>query len=543
VSTVALITGGLALAGAGAASAGPAGSVHGAVVKQDVRHSHKAKKHHHKKTHHAKKTHHVKKHSTDPVVTNPPCNTTVGPDTTVTYTNNRTCSTSSVLNVNGANVTVNVGHHALYGNGTNNNAINGENAPNLTVENGTISGFRGNGISVESDTIGLTVQGLKLTSLYDGIYAPDSQLTTVANNNITNDRYGIVVPLTVESMFTNNTMNNISAVGLFLVGGHLGMNQVTGNTFVGSEEDSVLGWQENDVFTGNTLPSSGIGAVFLGLDGTSTVANNTANNNAVGYLVGDSGNDAPSPPDDPLVLSNNTADYNAIGFLDGTDSIPSLIQGDVTTLTEIIDGLAGIQFDPTSAHPFVTDTYSANTAYGNFIAGFDLTQAATKVTGNTITVLQGFLSTSPTGLAGAVGIWGNKDTFSDIYNNTISGSGLNGAGILTDVSLLDQVYGNVVSLDGVNADGILVDPGCVNIWILSNTLNNNGNDGLYILNGVGGLITVSDNTANNNGGYGFQLESSALQTLVQGTGNTGSGDQHGTFDPNAILAGLNLPSI
>ena len=531
VSTVALISGGLALAGAGVATAGVNGSIHGGA----------AAKYHAKKVTKPKKTTPPK--TGDPTVTNPPCNYTAGPDTTVEYTANRTCSTSSVVNVDGADVTINLEHHALYGNGTHNNAINGTMAPNLTVENGTISGFADNAINVADNTIGLTVTGLKLTHVADGVDAPDSQLTTVTGNNITNDKYGIVAPCTVESVFTNNTVNNISAIGLFLVGGHLGMNQVTGNTFEGSEEDAVLGWQEDDLFTGNTLPSSGIGAVFLGLDGTSTVTGNTASDNAVGYLVGASGNNAPSPPDDPLVLSGNAADYNAIGYLDGTDSIPDLIAGDITTLTELINGLSGIQFNPTDVHPFVTDTYSDNIAYGNFIAGFDLTQAATKVTGNTITVLQGFLSDSPTGLAGAVGVWGNSDTFSDIFGNTITGSGLNGAGILTDGSLLDQVYSNTVGLDGVNADGILVDPGCANIWIISNTLNGNGNDGLYILNGLGGLVTVSTNTANNNGHYGYQLQSSLLAKDVQGAGNTGSGDANGTFDPNAILAGLNLPGI
>jgi parallel beta-helix repeat protein len=573
VSSAALISGGLAMATAGAANAATHHPVvraahfrAGSHIKAAWAHPRLSTKADRatlrasaKKLAAAKAQAKSKTIKSNAVLTNPVCGQPIGPNTTVVLTRPMNCLTGAAMIITGSHVTVNLNGQTINGFGVNtsdaiaapddvnNLVITGGQSSTGKALGGTITGFYGDAVALEYGTTNFTIKYLNTVSnaLADGgIYAPDSESAHLLNNNITGGAYGIYMPGSAENSIAWNRISSSSVTGLFLVGDHLGLNKVYDNYFSGAQEDMVVGWQENDFIAQNALPGSALGAVLLGLDGTSTVVNNTANRDGIGFLVADSGNS--SSDGTPLTLAHNYTNTDFVGFQDGTDCLyyPFNPQ-DLSSLVTVIDALGGDQFDLTDVHPPVADVYTNDGSANDLWAAFELTQTSTSVVNTAISITQGE-ETNPAG-TGPVGVWLNNDTGSFIAGLRITGDApFDGVGILMNDSSYDVVgttsMPNSVSVPGTYSDGIMVQSVAedTNNWIQDNVLNGNGYDGLDVQpSDVSGLVTINNNQASNNGNLGFDVEC-ALTVVQSAGGNFGEGNLAGTYgdvlDPSA--AGL-----
>lgn len=149
----------------------------------------------------------------------PACGATITQDTT--FTSNLSCAGGVGLMITASGVTVDLAGHKLLGNGLGGTGIVVVGAANVTIKNGTITGF-GGGIVVQYEkNSGLTIQTMRITqNLGNGINIAglqnrdiqvlDSQITSNGGDGIRTD-YG-----TDAALYQNNDIENNGGNGMYV---------------------------------------------------------------------------------------------------------------------------------------------------------------------------------------------------------------------------------------------------------------------------------------------------------------------------------------
>jgi hypothetical protein len=139
----------------------------------------------------------------------------------------------------------------------------------VTVKNGTVSGFSGNGVDLGGD-VGTDGGGCRSCGVedvvatsngFEGIRVFGAGGSTVRNSKADFNQNGIAMQ---GGLMTGNTANNNSGIGLFINGGLATDNAAANNTGLGLQAGANLGYARN-VFSGNNGANPEVsGGVNLG---------------------------------------------------------------------------------------------------------------------------------------------------------------------------------------------------------------------------------------------------------------------------------------
>jgi parallel beta-helix repeat protein len=181
----------------------------------------------------------------------------------------------------------------------------GSNVDHCNVSDNNVSNNR-NGIVLETSSSNTLTNNTANSNTYYGIYLNSSSNNTLTNNTAnSNTKCGIYLDSSSNyNTLTNNTANSNTKYGIHLVR-HSSNNTLTNNTASNTKYGIGLSSSSNNTLTNNTANSNTYHGIYLDSSSNNTLTNNTANSNTKYgiYLYRHSSNNT---------LTNNTASNNTL---------------------------------------------------------------------------------------------------------------------------------------------------------------------------------------------------------------------------------------
>jgi parallel beta-helix repeat protein len=244
-----------------------------------------------------------------------PSTTPISTGDNVTYTLTENIDVSIV--VERSYIIVDGAGHSLQGNGTyRSDGIFLSHVQNVTIRNMTIKDFYYN-VHFDSSFHNVISETNITGSKTNGLWFYNSSGNEVHENNVTNNRHGILLSSSCENIVSNNSIEN-NHVGVMLYY-YSSNNTVYGNKIVSNSNYGVEFWfSSNNVLSHNTLRGNGYGIWFDNSLNDSAL-DNAVTSNVYGICLFGAANDT---------LSENTLDNNRYSLsVDGvliTDYIHSI---------------------------------------------------------------------------------------------------------------------------------------------------------------------------------------------------------------------------
>lgn len=186
-----------------------------------------------------------------------------------------------------------------------------------------------------------------------------SNNNTITNNNVLNNKWGILLESSSNNSITNNTASNNTYHGIYLVYSS-NNNTLTNNTVLNNTGSTIssgiyLGWSSNNnTLTSNIAANNTAAGISLGSSNNNTLTENTASKNYDGIYLSSSSNNSITNN----IASNNTNDGihldNACNYNSITNNIAS-------------NNIRGIYLESSNYNTVTNNTASNNTHSGIYL--------------------------------------------------------------------------------------------------------------------------------------------------------------------------------
>ena len=162
----------------------------------------------------------------------------------------------------------------------------------------------------------VTVQGLNLTSNYQGLLLVSTNNSKITSNNIANNHYGIELYYSSDNVLSGNNVTANNEYGIVL--GYSSNNIVSGNNVTANNGSGVVGFaiflssSSNNTLSGNNIANNGWGflfggfAILLSSSSNNTLSGNNIANNWYGIFLDSSS--------DNVLSGNNVTSSNRVGI-------------------------------------------------------------------------------------------------------------------------------------------------------------------------------------------------------------------------------------
>jgi len=380
------------------------------------------------------------------------------------------------------------------------------------IENVTIEG-QGSGSCIEirnSDAYFIIQDCSLFTSGYsydtDGIYLYTVDNGKIINNNCSENNYaGIHLLFSNNNTLSGNTASYNDDAGIYLANSD--NNTLSGNTASYNDDAGIyLAGSNNNTLSGNTVSNSALYGIYVMMGNDNFIYNNIFINNAPNA----ENFDGIDNHWDNGTIGNYWDDYSGKDQDDdGVGDTPYLISGTAGSQDNFPIWNDGIE-ESLILNPFIIDDIGG----GNYTWA----QAALNIWCNGFGTYENpYIIEKIVINGGAMGsclIVRNSNVYFVILNCTFynSGNGIYDAGVKLELVFNGRLINNNCSSN--NGNGIVLN-NSQNIIIEENSVNNNGRNGIFLLDSFNNFIVNNTNTISNNDNNGINLISSDYNTISE----------------------------
>jgi parallel beta-helix repeat protein len=376
---------------------------------------------------------------------------------------------------------------------------------NVVIMNNNISGGDGIHLARSDDS---SIQNNVISNNYYGIRLHSSN-DTIAGNTVSNNRYGVLVSGYSSNQIQNNVLNSNGYSGVYL--SSTSGNTVSGNSL--SNSGVSMQYSSNNIISGNTVSDNGIYAWY---SPNNTLTGNTITTQNRGLWVDGYHNDHFNNAIDPSNTVNGKPVYyyynlhsQTIRNLDASH-LTVACSSNITITENNISGGDGIRLAYTSDSTVCANTVDSNVWYGMYLdESYRNEFTDNTISNNSAGVYIARSSENEFTDNRVLSNYGNGVYLSyaernELTDNTISN---NRAGIYIDHSSENEFTDNLVSSNRGN--GVYLSYAERN-ELTRNTISNNDDSGVYMSDSERNVL--SDNECHSNQ-YGIQFYDSQSNTI------------------------------
>ena len=237
----------------------------------------------------------------------------------------KTCTLSQDVNdtirINGDGITLDGAGYTIdyYGGGVQILGVDNATVKNLNITDTTYA-YYNSGIYLYG-SVDNTIEAVNVANMYYGIYLDYANGTVVADNTLSNNRYGLLNSYyTYYSTISNNNLSNNSYAGLYLY--YSSSNTISGNTISDGGYDGMLMYESPyNTISDNTISGNPNYGVFMESYGNGNYNNvfssNTISNSYIGVYLSCYYCSYGYDPNTYNTFSYNTISNHAYGVYDG----------------------------------------------------------------------------------------------------------------------------------------------------------------------------------------------------------------------------------